>query len=223
MADDVHAFPAAKVDREQPGGREAGRNRTDSSQTGDERQANRDSDGDEDGHGLAVEHNHQHQRADRITEEDVPLPEQDVVRRTEDGQGQHAPQVDDLEFPSGLRRARQHHGESHAEEQRENRPEFALHEIRNEPAGKPVDAGEATRHALVEAAQRAVEVLDVHQEDAEQREPPHHIQGFDPLIQGNRHQDLVGHWRRWLDGDRFHRWVTIRDCVPDGSEGDDGS
>ena len=64
---------------------------------------------------------------------------------------------------------------------------------------------EAARHAFVDAGKGAIEVLDVHQEDAEQRKPSHHIQGFDPLIRGNRRQILVGHCRRCgLHADRFH-------------------
>ena len=148
------------------------------------------------GHCLPVEDDHQHQRADRIAEQDVAFPEKDEVRRTEHGQGQHAAQVNDLEFAPGPLSARQHHRESHAEQQRKNRPELALHEIRDKPAGPPVDAGEAARHACAEAADRAIEPLDVHQEDAEQRKPAHDIQGFDPLIRGNRHQILVGHRQR---------------------------
>ena len=107
---------------------------------------------------------------------------------TEHGQGQHAPQVDDLEFTPGLFGARHHHRESHAEEQRKDRPEFALHEIRDEPAGQPVDAREAPRHALAQTGDGAIEELDVHQEDAEERKPSHHIQGFDALTRGNRRQ-----------------------------------
>ena len=37
-------------------------------------------------------------------------------------------------------------------------------------------------------ADGAIEELDVHQEDAEERKAPHHIQGFDPLTRGNRRQ-----------------------------------
>ncbi len=196
MAADVHVFVAAKIERDQPSRRKAGRDGEDTPQVGNEPQAGRNDDAEKERFCRPVQHNHQHQRADRIAEQDVAFPQEDKVRRTEHGQGQHAPQIDFLEFAPGLLGAHHHHRESHAEQQRKNRPELALHEIRDEPAGKPVGAGEAARHAFAEAGNGAIEELDVHQEDAEQRKPSDHIQGFDPLIRGNRRQIFVGHRRR---------------------------
>ena len=192
----AHALAAAKVDREQSGQRETGSDRADIPQVGNERHTDRNGDAYEDRYGLPIEDDHQHQRPDRIAEQDVAFPEKDEVGRTEHGQGQHAAQVNDLEFAPGSLSPRQHHRESHAEQQRKNRPELALDEIQDKPAGPPIEAGEARRHACAEAGDRAIEPLDVHQEDAEQRKPADDIQGFDSLIRGNRHQILVGHRQR---------------------------
>jgi hypothetical protein len=60
------------------------------------------------------------------------------------------------------------------------------------PNSKPVRPGQAARHAFVEGGQRPVEPLDVHQEDAEQREAAHHIERFDALALGHRRERRQG-------------------------------
>ena len=129
----------------------------------------------------AVVHEHQHERAHRIAEQDVAGPDENEVQRPEHGQRQRAAQVRTEEGAPGLLGTGKHHGEAHPEQQREHRPELAAHEHVDEPAGPVVDAGDATRQAGLQVRHRAVEELDVHHEDAEQGEAADHVERMDAI------------------------------------------
>ena len=73
-AEDVHVFSTAKIERDQPRRGKAGSDRKDTRQARDKSHAKRNRDADEDRPCRPVEHNHQHQRTDRIAEKDVAFP-----------------------------------------------------------------------------------------------------------------------------------------------------
>ena len=190
-----HARLAAQVERHQARAGEPAGDEEEGVPVGNEAQTDGDTDRQQQRPRLGVKGDHQHQRRDGVAEQDVTLPQEEVVRRPENGQGQNASQIDLFEFAPGLFRPHHHHRKAHAEEQREDGPELPLDEIADEPTGPPVCAREPARHALVEGGNGAVEELDVHQEDADQREAAHDVQGFDALGGGNRSHRRGGVWR----------------------------
>jgi hypothetical protein len=129
---------------------------------------------------------------DGVAEQDVARPQEDEVQRPEHRQREEAAQVGDHERAMGPLRAREHHGEPHAEQQREDGPEFSLDEIGNEPAREPVDTGQPGWHSLADSGESTIEELDVHQEDAEDGKASHHVELLDSLTRLHRAQRLAG-------------------------------
>jgi hypothetical protein len=89
-----------------------------------------------------VEDDQQEGRGHRVVEQDVAVPDEHAMQETEQGQRERAAHVGREERSSGGLRTAEHHRETHAEQQREHRPELAADENVHEPAGPVVDAGD---------------------------------------------------------------------------------
>ena len=81
----------------------------------DEARRNQQHHRDQDGFQFTVQQDQQCARGNGIAEEDVALPDIDIVHRAEHRQRKNAPQIDADKITTGAFRARQHHGESHTE------------------------------------------------------------------------------------------------------------
>ena len=100
-------------------------------------------------------------------------------------QGQAAPPVQPGERAPGDLGALDHHREAHAEQQREQGEELALHEEVDQAVGDPVGASERRIQTGVGLEHGPDEGLHVHQQDAAEREAAQHVQGGDAFAGGD--------------------------------------
>ena len=117
----------------------------------------------------------------RIAEQDVAAPQEDVVQAAEHGQRGDAADVGEQERTLGGLGAGEHDGKAHAEQQRKHGPEFAGHKVHDEVAKQEARAGLALGDAGAKIGSRAVEVLDIHHQDADEGKAANHVERLDAL------------------------------------------
>jgi len=107
------------------------------------------------------------------------------VREANAEQGQQAARIQRRAAGACRVRAFQHDREPHPEQQGEQGDELALHQHVDRRIHPAIGAAETHVDAGDRFHQRADKALDVHQQDAEQREAAQHVHHFHPF----RHRD----------------------------------
>ena len=136
----------------------------------------------------AAEQQQQHQAQQCVSHQDVAGPDQQRVHQADPQQGQQAPRIQRGAAGAGRIRPLQHHRKAHPEQQRKQGDELALHQHVDGRIHPAVGAAETRVDPGDRFHQRPDERLDVHQQDAEQREPAQHVHHLDPLAHSDRRQ-----------------------------------
>ena len=127
----------------------------------------------------------QQQRHQGVGHEDVAGPYQHGMRQANAEQGQRTPPVQAREgAPRGFGALR-HQREAHAEQQREQRVELALHQEIDQRVGPGIGPAKIRVQAAACAEHRAGEGLQVHQQDAQQGEAADDVQHMQSLRLGH--------------------------------------